>query len=432
MTIPASTLDDAYRACNPDHPLDADDNRYVDLSDVRGTRVISTAIARRIERSEAGHYYQQLFTGHRGSGKSTELFQLKRELESRKFFVVYIDVEELLDLATLDYLDVLLSIIKQTEEELRQQNIKLEESLLQSISDWFTEKIIEEDLSTDFSAGIQTQAEAKAEIPFFAKLMTRITANIKTSSTQRIKTRNKLKNELPIFIDRLNALLLDARNKVKKQGQKDIVLIVDGLEKMPYRILDDRQSNHSHLFVLHAEQLKSPRCHIVYTTPISLVFNANLGNDFDDVQILPMVKTNEEGIECLTTVIAKRIDITAIFKDPDVVTNLIKLSGGVMRDLIRLIRLATETDNEKIDTPEIEYAQKTLIREYDRLVKSEELEQLEWVHSNKRVTGDETYARLLHHRLVLEYQNGERWAALHPAVTQITWLKQHLTNAQSS
>lgn len=103
-----------------------------------------------------------------------------------------------------------------------------------------------------------------------------------------------------------------------------------------------------------------------------------------------------------------------------------------MRDLIRLIRLATETDNEKIDTPEIEYAQQTLIREYDRLIKSEELEQLEWVHSNRRVTGDETYARLLHHRLVLEYQNGERWASLHPAVTQITWLKQHLTNAQSS
>jgi hypothetical protein len=426
MTIPATNLDDVYRACDPDHPLGAEDERYVDLSDVRGTKVIATTIARRIERSEQGQYYQQLFTGHRGSGKSTELFRLKKELETRKFFAIYIDVEELLDLADLDYLDVLLSIIKQTEETLRKENIILNEELLQAISDWFAEKIIEDAVSTDFSAGIETQAEAKAEIPFFAKLMARLTANIKTSASQRVTTRNKLKNELAVFIERLNTLLMDARNKVKAQGYKDIVLIVDGLEKMHYRMMDDKQSSHAHLFVLHAEQLKAPRCHIVYTTPISLAFNANLGNDFDDVQILPMVKTNEEGITCLTEVIAKRVDIPAIFKNTQEVRQLISLSGGVMRDLMRLIRLATDTDNAQIDTPEIEYAQRTLVREYDRLLKSDELEQLEWVYENKRVTGDEAYARMLNLRLILEYQNGERWAELHPAITHISWFKEHL------
>ncbi|UOG91093.1 MAG: AAA family ATPase [Candidatus Thiothrix sulfatifontis] len=430
MTL-ATNLDEVYRACDPDKPLSALDERYVDLAEVRGTKVIATTIARRIERCNDGQFYQQLFTGHRGSGKSTELLRLKKELQSRNFFAIYIDVEELLDLADLDYLDVLLSIAKQTEEELRKSDIALNDELLENLGKWFEEKIIENGQSNELSAGLKTQIEAEAKIPFFAKLMASLTAEIKTASSRRITTRQKLEREQAVFIERLNFLLLDARSKVQKRGHKDIVLIVDGLEKIHYRILDDKQSSHAHLFVVHAEQLKAPRCHIVYTMPISLAFNANLGNDFDDVQLLPMVKMNDQGIACLGEVVARRVDVAATFEQTNVINELAQLSGGVMRDLMRLIRLSTDTDEAKIGASEIEYAKKALIREYDRLLRDDEFEKLAWVRANRRVTGDESYARLLNLRLILEYQNGGRWADVHPAVMQIPWVEKRLQNETS-
>jgi hypothetical protein len=38
------------------------------------------------------------------------------------------------------------------------------------------------------------------------------------------------------------------------------------------------------------------------------------------------------------------------------------------------------------------------------------------VSRQKHVLADTKYARLLQLRLILEYQNGQRWADLHPAV----------------
>lgn len=425
MTL-ASNLDEVYRACDPDKPLTAEDKRYVDLSEVRGTKVLATKIARRISRCDSSQYHQQLITGHRGCGKSTELLRLKKELEERNFFVVYIDTEELLDLVDLDYLDVMLSIAKQTEQELREQHILLNETLLADLSEWFAEKITENTQQTDLSGAVKTQAEAGTKIPFFAKLMASLTAEIKTASSRRTTTRQKLKQEQAVFTARLNALLLDARHKVQAKQHKDIVLIVDGLEKMHYEVLSDGQSTHNRLFVQHAEQLKAPECHIIYTMPISLAYNANLGNDFDTPEVIPMVKMSEEGIACLHQVIAERIDIAATVEQADFIDELAKLSGGVMRDLMRLVRLSTDTDNTKVSRADIDYAQQTLIREYDRLLRDDEIEQLKWVQENKRVTGDKIFERMLFLRLILEYHNGERWADLHPAITHISWVKERL------
>lgn len=425
MTL-ATNLDEVYRACDPDKPLAATDERYVDLSGVRGTKVIAKTIARSISRCDAAQFHQQLLTGHRGCGKSTELLRLKAELEAQNFFVVYIDVEELLDLVDLDYLDVLLSIAKETENVLRSAGIMLNDTLLENLSAWFSERVVENSATHELAGAVKSQAEAGAALPFFAKLMSSLTAEIKTASSRRTTTRQNLERELAVFIEKLNVLIDDARTKVRQRGRKDLVLIVDGLEKMHYRLLGDGQSTHAHLFVLHAEQLKAPKCHIVYTMPISLGFNANLGNDFDSILVIPMVKTTADGMACLRQVIARRVDIAQVFEQPELVDRLTQLSGGVMRDLMRLIRLATDTDGDKITGDEVAYAETTLIREYDRLLRDQEFPQVKWVNENHRVTGEEVYARMLNLRLILEYQNGERWADLHPAVTRIPWVQKRL------
>jgi hypothetical protein len=204
------------------------------------------------------------------------------------------------------------------------------------------------------------------------------------------------------------------------------VLIVDGIEKMHYESIDDGHSSHSQLFVQHAEQLRAPECHIIYTVPISLAYNQNLGADFDSITVLPMVKTDETGIAKLIDVIKQRVDIDNVFENIALLEELASVSGGVVRDLMRLIRLSTDTDNEKISQEDVDYAINTLKKEYDRLIRSDDIESFKKIAKNKRVQADETLSRLLNFRLVLEYQNGERWADLHPIVYRIAWINNAL------
>ena len=98
------TVEEAYNLVNPDVPLERGeaDPRYVDLNAVRGGDDFAALIARHIllsDRSSSPAFTKLLFSGHRGCGKTTELFRLKRKLEEEGYFVVYFDVEQELDIA---------------------------------------------------------------------------------------------------------------------------------------------------------------------------------------------------------------------------------------------------------------------------------------------------------------------------------------------
>ena len=123
MTPRAKTIAEAYRACNPDKPLPPDDDRYVDLTANRGVKQIAGTITRNIARSEQDAQLKILFTGHRGSGKTTELLRLQHTLEEKQFFTIYMDIEELLNVDDLDHLDVLVVIAKQVQAGLDERGM---------------------------------------------------------------------------------------------------------------------------------------------------------------------------------------------------------------------------------------------------------------------------------------------------------------------
>lgn len=101
--------------------------RYVDLREVRGGQYLARIIHRRIATTEEGTYHHHLITGHRGCGKTTELKQIKGTLEDKNYFCVYFDVEEILDVQDLEYLDVLLAIAQVVDERLHEEGIQLSE-----------------------------------------------------------------------------------------------------------------------------------------------------------------------------------------------------------------------------------------------------------------------------------------------------------------
>jgi hypothetical protein len=79
-----------FRACEPAVAIAPDDPRYVNCDDVRGENVVRL-IERSLRRADPGRPEVKLFAGHRGVGKTSELFRLKGELEKahpRPFLVV--------------------------------------------------------------------------------------------------------------------------------------------------------------------------------------------------------------------------------------------------------------------------------------------------------------------------------------------------------
>jgi len=120
--------------------------------------------------------------------------------------------------------------------------------------------------------------------------------------------------------------------------------------------------------------------------------------------------------------------VAAVFESSGLLQQLAQLSGGVVRDLMHLMRLASDTDADKIGGNEVEYACTTLIKDYDRTLRNADIDALRQVHREQRVQADKRFERLLNLRTVLEYENGERWAAVRSAVLAIGWVKERLTD----
>jgi len=167
----------------------SDRQYYIDFASVRGGKIIES-LQRTITRISPNEPTCQLFTGHIGCGKSTELFRLKTELEQEGFYVVYFESSQDLDMGDVDISDILLSIARQVSESLEGAGIKLRAGYFQNL---FTE--VAEFLQTP----IQLSAEAELSVG-----IAKITAKTKDSPKLRSQLRQYLEprtNSISFDID---------------------------------------------------------------------------------------------------------------------------------------------------------------------------------------------------------------------------------------
>ncbi len=110
-----------FKATNPGQTIniaDPEDRKYyIDFSPVRGGTVIEE-LKENITIFYANQPSCDLFTGHIGCGKSTELLRLKAELEAEEFHVVYFESSDDLEMADVDIADVLLAIARRISQSL--------------------------------------------------------------------------------------------------------------------------------------------------------------------------------------------------------------------------------------------------------------------------------------------------------------------------
>jgi hypothetical protein len=442
---PATNLAGAYNAVNPDQSLLPGDARYVDFSPFRGDEQIVNMIARSIiwtDQDSPPRYLKQLVTGHRGCGKTTELLLLKARLEAEEYFVVFFDSEFEVDMNDVDYADILLATLHQLETQVRESplKLKLDPARLEDLAMRLAKVTLEKEDRKEVELALENEFRVEPQIPFFARMMAAVRGFIKDNTTYKKQLRLEIQQRTAQFLEDLNDLVDQLQTQLRERGKKGLVVIIDSLDRIiPHPLENGRRTTHSAIYLEHADHLKAPRCHIIYTIPISIFFNENVISSYPDHPLmLPMIKIREEnekisrrGLAEMRKAITYRVD-EALFEDPKSIDRLCQASGGHIRDLMFMMRFACHYSEEKISALAADKAIRALVRQYDRLVKDADLPRLVKVHREKRLPSDPEYALLPYHLIVLEYQNedGERWADVHPAVQETLKFREAWKNAQ--
>ncbi|MDP8935726.1 MAG: ATP-binding protein, partial [Cyanobacteriota bacterium] len=211
-------LTNLYNAFDPFYPLPAGDPQYVDCREVRGDGDIIEDLGRKIKLSQ--RMTCQLYAGHRGAGKSTELLRLQRYLNSQGFFTIYFAADEQdINPEDTEYTDILLACTRHLLEELRNANSK-------PLRDWMRDRW--EDLKDLALTEVSFETlSLESQIAQFAKL----TANVRTVPSLRQKIRDKINPHILTLINALNKFICDAKQKLPN-GYLQLVLIVDNLDRI--------------------------------------------------------------------------------------------------------------------------------------------------------------------------------------------------------
>lgn len=443
----AISIPEAFAAAAPDDALPSGDPRYVELSSCRGRENIVEDLARQIIWTTEG-YLKLLLTGHRGCGKTTELYRLKSGLEEAGYFVLYWNAELELNLMDVAWIDVILTHVRQLAEQIPKidPDIKIEERFLDSIADWLAKEIVQKVERKEMEAELESKFKIGAEIPFFLKALLGLKAYIRSGTEEVRAIRHELERRATTLLNDVNLFIDDLQRQLRIKGYKGLIILVDGLEKLILRPLVEGEgerniTSHNLLFIEQSEFLKSPSCHIVYTVPISLLAEENIAQVFpDDPVVIPMVEVynkpleeylpldeNQRGIDLLCEVVRRRIDVEKVFSDEIILKKLCVESGGHIRDFLRLVRYACRySKGNEIDENAANRAISALSMEYDYLVKDADIKKLVKVEKEKRLPSDMEYAHLPYHLLVLEYRTsqGEKWASVNPLVKRLSKFKE--------
>ena len=440
----ATNLREAYRICTPEPLMGADIERYyVDLSSVRKTETIQN-ITTKLAFLEPGEFCTILFTGHRGCGKSTELRRIEKQL-ALEYYIVYLEADVELDINDAEYTDLYLLIIKKVADELYKLGAKFDDKLLSRFEAWFKDITQETEESVEKAISVQVEADAGFQIPFISKLLAKLLAQIRGSQKQKKTIRQTLQKDISRLQADINLLLADAFNKLAQkepQYEKGFLIILDNLDRIPPDV-------GNHLFFDYAAQLQALHTTLIYTVPISAVYSdKNLNKTFGSPNIMPMVNIyefnfnecdleyKEDKLEVFASLIEQRVDIDEVFESRQQLLDLVKASGGHVRQLMQMTAKSCLTaagrQHNKVTAEDVTYVINEEQFNFERINLNEYYPVLAKVCLTKNINKDEIGQLLLFNLSVLEYNGVKRWNYINPVLKQSPLFREALQNEQQA
>ena len=430
-----------YRSCDPDASLQPGDPRYADLTLARGERGGGwrKRLARDLRQTDRASIF--LVSGFLGDGKSTELLRLREDLKngSPKLAVIYVDGSQFLNAYEYTFNEFLLGVIGETGNQLREgYGIELRPSYLS--------RKLDEVKSALFSEVELKEITAGAKIDGF-ELASKIALRARDSDRVRKQLADLLAGDRTTlnqeFADSLNQ---KARPELEKIGYKDLVIIVDWLEKLVDLPATAARpvSGHDALFLHHSQLVRAWGAQVVMTVPIDMVYSARLENLRMAYACEPIVinqvgvadflhaEQQRKSVAALREMLKLRadhapdgrVDYASVFASPELAEEVIRFSGGHLRTLMILIRQCCSfTDDLPITREAVDAAFRDHVLNSARRVKDQWIEKLATVHRTHEIVNDPDHFEMLRTLCVLAYANGVPLYGVEPAIQRLPKFK---------
>lgn len=425
-------------------PLWPDDREYVELFEDP-----ELSIADPVERMAtciefAALESAQLFSGHRGTGKSTQLRKLKRRLERDPTYkVVICDMEDYLPMTDeVDVVDFMLAAAGALSEGLSVNELLGTDpvhSYWVRFTSWLRSQKIE---VSDLGLGVKATGPGKEHASIGVKL------NLKTDPEFRKRVRERMKLHVGAFRKEVHGFAQDCLKALRARHGEDtqLVVIYDSIEHLRGTTSNALAvaASVERLFRGHADSLRFPYVHTVFTVPPWLRLQyAGVGNDdFDDYCQIPCVKIRQRptlqgtvgdnhqfGLNVLWRVASERGDVQWLLGSREAFDELAGASGGYLRDLFRML-LVLVNGASRYDVPVSPERRRLAVDElrnaYINGFTNEEAVWLRRVEETGVLDFDGGYdphriASFFDTHVLLAYRNGEDWYGVHPVIRDVVF-----------
>ena len=410
---------------NHEQPLDLskpeDARRYV--TGLHGENDAVARLGKDILRRIGGGVF--LFTGQPGSGKSTELQRLKRDLLAHGGCkVYYCDLQDWLNLNApvmlSSFLVALLSAWVDQAGVIQGQRSPAERLLA-----FFSSTRLIPD-SVKFEAG-------------FGAAKTQFQLALQADENFRRDLEANLQKQKSRFLDQAREFVAELVLDLCPNGERCVIL-ADSIEKIRGYGDDAGQVYESvrRLFVSEGAALRLPGVHVVYSvspflleqdTQIAASLGAGIVVNMPSVHVLRerSHEPDEGGLAAMQDLVAKRFARWAEVFTAKQLRHLAVNTGGDLRDFLRAMRVALSDDipSLPVHDPAVDFALEHVSP--GRAIPAEHVRWLAQVDErhDAELAGDITanvLQRYLATKHVLAYLNGNTWYALHPMAR--TWVRE--------
>jgi energy-coupling factor transporter ATP-binding protein EcfA2 len=403
----ATKLEDVWNNFRPDKALEPDSPFRVERKDYK-----SNVAPQMLNRTSVDEFDKWFLVGHRGCGKSTYLqYLLSLPEVTRKFYPVLFRISDV-PRPDLSYQDVLFAIASKLIEEAESKKA-IGKKLNTRLESWGTTLVKEvtegESASADVSGGLTA-------------LFVKFGLQLQRQYTTRKQFRKTIEPQISELINIISELAEALHQKIKKPP----LIAVDDIDKAS-------ESFAKEFFGDNWNNVVSPKCHIIYSVPVSLMHETAWNNLQNKYWHLPNIKLHEkdkrdkynlepgDGYDLVKSFVSRRMDLTLIADDA--LQDVITYGAGVFRQTCSLVQTAAdraeyrkgkEINKEDVRAAIAEYADglrpQLTTKDFGIL---------------KKISQDNTsqivyeHPKLLHNLTVLLYPNEHHWHDVNPVLQEI-------------